>query len=186
MNDPEYQNLTYQLLIRCFPQVQVEKEWDAAKNSADSYGRTLYCPRLDIAVGPFNIDGNIEKNNLNINRSLAANGNFVQALLNASEIPVSKNEYLQSLNENPRCFLAIEIEKSGSRKHMLGDVVNASILGKIGLVIPMTESKRRGFLGIKKFIEFAMAVKKLKANLGQNVLIIRSERFLDVLNRAMC
>ena len=62
----EYQDRVYLSLSRIFGERNVEKEWDAAKDSRDAFTRELYSPRLDIAVKPFNTDGNIDCNNQNV------------------------------------------------------------------------------------------------------------------------
>jgi hypothetical protein len=38
-------------------------------------------------------------------------------------------------NPNPRCLLAIEVIFSGTSKHIMGDMLNASSLGLYGLVV---------------------------------------------------
>jgi len=46
----------------------VERNWDVAKKAQDCYNRRdLYAPRLDFAIGPFNISANIERNLAKIN-----------------------------------------------------------------------------------------------------------------------
>ena len=52
------------LLENVFGKGNVLQEWDVARNSEDALKKKLqYCPRIDYAVKPLNIDGNIEDNN---------------------------------------------------------------------------------------------------------------------------
>ncbi|MDP3041752.1 MAG: hypothetical protein Q8N62_03340 [Candidatus Omnitrophota bacterium] len=179
-----YQNKVFDILKRIFGEDNVEKEWNVAKNSQDDFTRELYCPRLDLAVGPFNIHRNVYEDNLNINGTLNANGNLVKRLWRASELKVSSFErFMRNKNDNPRCMLAIEIENSGSSKHMLGNIANVSILGAIGIVIPFNEKKLALCKRIKKYVAFATEVKKIE-DVFKNVLIIDKDKFLRAINVA--
>lgn len=176
MDTIETQNFLLKLLDEKFgPQVTI-KEWDVAKDSLDGYNRELYCPRLDIAVGPFNIDGNVSRNLNSIKREADSKTEFLNLLLSKSISSTENFEY----NKNPRCFLAIEIEKSGSRKHMLGDIANSSILGYMGIVIPLGEKKPNQFKKIKDYIDFAVRNEKT-SKVFNNVIIIKLQDFLDCL-----
>ena len=180
-----YQNKVFGILKRIFGEDNVEKEWNVAKNSQDAFTRELYCPRLDLAVGPFNIRRNVYEDNLNINGTLNANKNLVKRLWHVSELKVSSfGRFMENKNDNPRCMLAIEIENAGSSKHMLGNIANVSILGAIGIVIPFNEKKSALCKRIKKYVTFATEVGKIRDVL-KNVLIINKDKFLRAINVAM-
>jgi hypothetical protein len=170
-------------LSQLFQPSQIEKEWDVAKKSRDAYTRKLYCPRIDIAVGPFNINRNIYDDNLQIAQTVQHNSSLLRALIKSAEIkPDSIDTFLSNLNRNPRCFMAIEIEKSGTRKHLLGDMANSSIIGAIGIVIPLNKSILNGFKGIQRYIRFATEMKKIQS-IFNNVLIIKPEKFFSILEK---
>jgi len=100
-------------LKQLFGNENVIQEWDVAKNSQDAYTRELYCPRVDFAVGPFNIDANIDYNNMLIERAYQKYRRLLELLKSRSD---SEDKTLEP-NENPRCFLVIEVEDKSSRKH---------------------------------------------------------------------
>lgn len=178
----EYQESASESLKNIFGEDNVKKEWDAAKGSEDDFTRELYCPRLDVAVGPFNIHRDLYEDNLSINRTLSANRNLLKRLWRASELRVSTFErFMREKSNNPRCMLAIEIENSGSSKHMLGNIANVSILGAIGIVIPFNAKKLALCKRIKKYVTFAMEVEKIRG-VFKNVLIINKEKFLRIIN----
>lgn len=177
-----YQERAASSLKTLFAECNVKKEWDVAKDSQDAFTRQLYCPRLDIAVGPFNIDGNIYRNNEVIDRALTTNKNFISRLFSLSEDREdSLSDFLEHKNKNPRCLLAIEIEDSGSRKHMLGDIANVSIIGSIGVIVPFNPEKLGHFKRIRKYVAFATQAGKIKT-IFQNVLIISKDHFLQALH----
>src|SRR3989338_1211827 len=160
----EYQEGIYNSLKEVFGEELVEKEWNVAKNSRDDLTRKMYCPRIDIAVGPFRIDGTTNFQNPQMDQELERHRFFVERLFQNSESHGGNlDDFLGNRNENPRCFLAIEIEGSGSRKHMLGDVANASIIGSIGIIIPFNEKKLKQFKKIKGYITFATDAGKIRA-----------------------
>lgn len=177
-----YQEVVFNSLKSIFGEHNVEKEWNVAKDSRDDFTREFYCPRLDIAVGPFHIDGNNDYSDRRMGREISLHRIFINNLFDCSENPTgSFEEFVDKRNENPRCFLAVEIENSGYSKHMLGNIANVSIIGSIGIVIPFNEDKISLCKRIKKYVTFATEVEKIK-DVFKNVLIIRKEKFLEVLN----
>ena len=109
----------------------------------------MYAPILDIAVGPFAIKRRYENRYTQI---LTETRGFIESLIE------KHNENIESIkervsftqilhfNKNARCFLSIEIENTGSHKHCLGDLVNASALGRVALLIARNEEVLRIFL----------------------------------------
>ena len=100
-----YQESACKLLSRIFGEDNVRKEWDVAKNSRDDFTRELYCPRLDIAVGPFNIDGNVNWNKKEMERIVHIRKSFIKKLLNHSETPHIEIEEFLSNKIYPFFFL---------------------------------------------------------------------------------
>jgi len=107
---------------------------------------------------------------------------FIDRMLRYSQQQGSNVDgFLENANANPRCFLAIEIENSGSSKHMLGNIANASIIGSVGVVIPFNHQKASLCKRIKKYVAFATRVGKIKPIFG-NILILDKEDFLRALD----
>lgn len=176
-----YQTYVKNSLHRIMNPYEAKEEWNVAKDSQDAFTRELYSPRLDVAVGPFNIDGNIERNNKKIRRAANRHQSFIEQLICCSELESpSFDIFLRRRNKNPRCFLAIEIENSGSSKHMLGDIANVSIIGSIGIVIPFNEKKQSLCERIKRYVRFCSSVGKID-NVFTNVLVISKEDFHRVI-----
>ena len=177
-NTKDLQNHLTEELCRIFGGDLVKKEWDISQDSKDGVTKKLYCPRLDIAIGPFNITketnivlGKIEKYKRKYN-------SFLNDLKKHSVL----HNFDSNLNINPRCFIAIEIEKSGSRKHMMGDIVNSSMMGKIGIVVPIGNKKLYHFKRIKDYMDYISKNKGISSKFN-NVIIISPEKFIEVIKK---
>jgi hypothetical protein len=87
-------------------------------------------------------------------------------------------------NINPRCFLAIEIERETSEKHVLGGIINASALGKVGIIVTKDE-KYQSAMRIRRYLRFLVAVGKggepEDVTLGKNTILLPRTEFLEVL-----
>ena len=173
----EYQEEIVSKLRRMFGTNQVISEWNVAKDSRDALGRKLYCPRIDIAVGPFNIDGNVVRNREMIDNAYLRYENFICKLNSVSDGKIST----EHLNKNPRCFLAIEIENTGTRKHRLGSIVNAAAIGKVGIIVTFTKESNNSFRKIRKYLQFIRNVKKIVEDISKNVIIISKNDFSNIL-----
>jgi len=165
-------------LKRIFGDSNVKLEWDVAKDSKDDYTRKLYCPRIDVAVGPFNIDRNISLNNRRITEAYEKHRTLIERIKSMSDVP---NQSML-LNENPRCLLAIELENKSSRKHRLGSMVNASAMGKIGIILAANPSVFRSIVKIREYLKFIESVGKARYNPG-NLIIVLVDDFLDILKK---
>jgi hypothetical protein len=178
----QYQSQIYEQLSKIFGRSNVKKEWDVAKASRDDYTRNLYCPRIDLAVGPFNIDRNVERNMNILENACKTHERVIRNLFDHSRANSGDfNYFLGHKNTHGRCLLAVEIENSGTRKHMLGDIVNSSIIGAIGIVVPLNNEKLKGFIRLHKYLKFATSVGKTEA-IFNNVLIIDRKTFLRILS----
>ena len=183
MNPKDYQNHIYHLLQTKLN--EVEKEWIAFKGN--EY-HNQYSPRVDIAVGPFSIEQERiwEYNDLveqgNIRFFLHRVYDFhVENIRNmcSNEITIPIFNELIIKNQNARCFLAFEIENKTSRKHILGSIVNAASLGRVGVGIAYSEKVLITFIRILNYLGFLKPVEKNTYD-TTNFLIITKEQMLTL------
>ena len=157
----------------------VQTQWRSSSKNRDWLKfREVYAPRPDIAVGPFNTfpRDRAEKGKIKIEKVFKKYQSYFDKLLEKSNF----NE-----NQNPRCLLAIEIKGSNTGKHMIGNFINASILGKIGLVI-IDKNNKRVWQDAERVIEFlrgASAHKKIPG-ITKNTMLCEYSLFMDGLDKA--
>lgn len=163
-------------LNQLFGEDNVISEWNIAKQSQDDLTRRMYCPRVDIAVGPFNTDRRLEPNNRAISRACQNNTDLIEAIRSRSDM---HNLNLES-NGNPRCFMAIEIENRTGSKHRIGSIVNASAIGKIGIIATNNVADFTRIVRIRDYLEFLLSVGKSRYN-PQNLMIILADNLMEAL-----
>lgn len=168
---------TFSLLSGFFGEKQVIKEWDVGKNSEDALQRDVqYCPRIDFAVKPLNIDNqNILKNRDLIFETYEKYRNFFS---NLSMWGITN--YYWRLNPNPRCFLAIEYENKTTTKHRFGSLINACAIGCVGLVIAVNVKTYNSYSRIVKYMHFLDVNEKLQLH-PKNYIILRKDDFEKLL-----
>ncbi len=151
----EYQKRTQPLLRRYFSDVRLE--WPVAKEATDAFSPDVrrYAPRLDIAVGPFNT-------------TLGSDSDISEDLLRPEALHAAFDQ--RSPNRNARCLLAIEVVYSGSMKHMMGDILNASAIGLYGLVLGGEKAMPR-LERILRYLEQLAQLEKLPYRF-QNVVVL--------------
>lgn len=147
----------------------------------------MYAPEPDIAVGPFAIEGRYGER---YSRLLEESRAFIECLIAAHNInfddELEKTSFRDIFfsNENARCLLCIEIENTGSKKHCLGDLVNASALGRIGLLIAWTPNVLSTFVRQRKYLAYLASVEKNSFK-TDNVLVLTREQFDTCLATAL-
>jgi hypothetical protein len=183
MNVKEYQDIIKNELKRILSgsNLEIEKEW-----SSDVQRYKIYSPRLDLAVGPFaKHDGKIYEYNV----LQGTYNKFIQELINLHNSNLSENDTFNdqknfysvtNKNINARCFLAVEVENKVSRKHLMGSAINASALGKIGLLIAFSNEKFEAIKKLEKYFSFLKDASKNTFN-TDNLLILNKDQFLEYL-----
>jgi hypothetical protein len=177
LTETEYQAQVKLSLERIYGEVSVQ--WSALRGQ----GRNTYAPRVDVAVGPFAIHRRyIEEytNLLNVTRP------FIESLLvrhnrNAEGIgqPVTFGDILH-FNDNARCLISIEIEECGGRKHCLGNLVNVSSLGRVGILVARTDAVLRTFIRQRSYFQFLEDVGKNTFKTA-NALVLSERQFDECL-----
>jgi len=141
----------------------------------------IYSPTCDVAVGPFSFrPGNYN----NIYLRLAKLHQIKRFIASIKEASLTFADDVDPLNynNNPRCFLSIEVENSTAKdiKHLLGSITNCSLMGKIGIVIVFDDyidyAKR-----LLKYISFVEHAKKLDEKLFRNIFVIRKSDLSNIL-----
>lgn len=172
MNASEAQKELKMLFSKKFGKENVKSEWRSNASAEDwlKFGG-IYAPRPDITIGPFNIvEG---RNTADIEAVFTQNSTFFNRL----DLPNS------STNKNPRCLIAIEIENSGSSKHMIGNIINASLLGKVGIIVTLRDKFYGEAERIYKYLEGAFERKKIELN-PSNVVIKKYDELRRVLSQS--
>lgn len=143
-------------------------------------GRKIYSPCIDIAVGPF-ATGH-KKYEKKYNELLAESRNFVEQLISCHNQNIEESEEavtwenIAYFNPNARCLIGIEIENTGTKKHCIGDLVNASALGRIGLLVAWNQEVLRTFLRQRVYLRYLERVEKNTFKVD-NSLILSKEQF---------
>ena len=186
MTPKEYQIELKEKLQRIYPAQRVETEWTSIKKKdglEDVYGK-VYCPRVDVAVGPFATQARFSEEYNNLQNE---SEHFIEKLIEKHnenlihfglEIKTDLFDRLKYFNRNARCFLCIEIENKVSRKHLVGGLVNASALGRVGVLIPWTPEKLKAFVKLRNYLMFLGKVGKNTFK-TENVLILTKEQLND-------
>ncbi len=183
MPDPQrrsYQQEVAQLLQAIYLSSPIHYEWNS------SFGSAMYCPQLDLAVGPFVTDRNVRLIE-EYDALMVSSRVFIEQLIffhlnnmttlgsnhlnHETVLPSAVFQQLMYTNQNSRCFLAFEIENRVSRKHLMGGAINAAALGRIGLAIAWSPDKLKAFVRLKKYLDYLTSVKKNAFNMS-NLLIL--------------
>ena len=117
-----------------FGEGNIISQWHIETNSSDSFDPIeMYHPRPDFIVKPVNVDTNITQNNEQIDNV------YIEHTTILNYLKMDQNINFE-FNTNPRCFIAIECEDQNiSPKYLIGSIINASALGKVGIVVAMNE-----------------------------------------------
>ena len=184
MNIKEYQNYCGEKLNHLFSDVVVE--WNPYKGC--NVNNIQYCPRLDIAIGPFAINNRLGVNYDKL-QTKSVTKNFINLLIDSNNQNIlsmglnnlTKPSDFSSFNYNSRCFICIEIENRVSRKHIVGGLVNASALGRIAVLVAWTPDKLKAFIKLKEYLKELSELEKnsFKTN---NVLILDKDQFKDAID----
>ena len=175
----EYRRIICHQLSRIYPAEQIIPEWVSMRDETG-----LYSPRLDIAVGPFattrrfieEYDDLMDHSRGFINTLIRLHVRNVRDYDNSS-YSVSFKE-LKEKNYNSRCLLAIEIENQVSRKHIIGGAVNASALGRIGILVAWTPEKLKAAIKLRRYLGFLASVGKNTFD-TTNLVILNKDQFLQ-------
>jgi predicted AlkP superfamily pyrophosphatase or phosphodiesterase len=179
-------NITPLIAAKLTP-LEIFSEWRAFENMPYQYS-----PRVDIAVGPFSVTPGRNKtdeyNQLLRNENV---NNFLRKIYDyhienigdewINEITIPDYDFLAHKNQNARCFLSIEIENTSTKKHIMGSLINAASLGRIGIGIAYNESVKRTFVRIMNYLGFLRRVEKNTYD-TTNFLIITKEQIENILN----
>jgi len=155
--------------------------------------RKVYAPILDIAVGPYAIENGTDFSGAYIMMSKkmqsiietwksASDNNYklyVRDILRA-EPEIYSQDLIYSSNNNPRCFIAIEIENTNSKKHQMGSIINLAALGHVGIFVAWQDAALRTAMRMREYFDLLKGYGKPSFNIN-NVIIISKEQLLDSL-----
>lgn len=189
MTTKEYQSELTESLIEYFDNLEVKSEWAAFKR-----GGLQYSPRVDIAIGPFNVQGpNIahQYDRLVGSRKVRSLVSlFYEAHHQNIRAQFGREPRIPSLtqvvrrNWNARCLMTIEIENENSRKHIMGSLLNAASLGRVGVGIAFNEASFNSFKMIWSYQGFLRHVSK-NAYDTTNFLIVTKDQADEILGSIM-
>ena len=172
-----YQEQVKRALDRLYREVEVQ--WQPFRGT----GRASYAPVVDVAVGPFAIERTYIDE---YGQLLDGTKSFIESLIRKHNENIDGLEQptlfdvTRTSNENARCLLCIEIEESGSRKHCLGNLVNASALGRIGLLVARSSAMMRVFIRQRAYLHFLSDVRKNSFR-TDNALVLTETQFNECL-----
>jgi len=187
MTAKEFQDIIRPQIETKLETLEVISEWRAFENMPYQYS-----PRVDIGIGPFSVrpgrNRTVEYNQLLRQAHIEEFfkkiydfhiENIGEEWLNEIQIP--EFDFLIQKNQNARCFCALEIENTSTKKHIMGSMINAASLGRIGIGIAYNDSVKRTFVRILNYLGFLKRVEKNTYD-ATNFLIITRVQIESILN----
>jgi hypothetical protein len=145
----------------------------------------MYEPRIDVAVGPFAVQGRyggdydelVRLFEPELRRLVRAHQRNVEE--HCSYFPACNFVDAVTRNHNARCLLAIEVEK-GNRiaKYLMGSAFNAVALGRLGIIVCWNQTRLHDLLGLREYLCFLSSVQKNTFH-PDNLLIVSCEQMDD-------
>ena len=180
-------------LLRCilgrYNTDEIKKEWDVTKCSRDGFRRGgseggIYAPRIDIAIGPFNIDFNSDNLYKMKCEYKKYDKLFLRGVISKGSVLSDEDEIV--CNQNPRCTVAIEIANHSEIKRIISDIFNASVIGKIGIFVhdndKKSETASHRLLNYFKLLQYN---RKVDDKILKNVVFIKSEDMISTLKESL-
>jgi len=163
---------------------EVERSWYPFKGQRAPF----YSPITDIAIGPFATENQFISEYNRLERKISdllekLKSNFHDNYHRYGPNPRVHNYILSSFegNENARCFISFEIEsKSMTRKHKMGSIINATALGRVGVLVGMDEYTVEVMIKILEYLKFLESVGKPTFKAG-NIFILTKKQIIDIL-----
>jgi len=202
----EYENDIGDLLSVFFADIDIE-DMDIRIRKSLKYrserGYRSYSPIIDVSVGPFSeargvsrwsdynqlvhfsrllIDDMLEQFRRNYQ-------SFGEGIFETRQrtLPTSYENFLafnedvnRNVNWNARCFMAVEVEDRRNPKHLLGDMINVSISGRVGVVIGYNTVAYETFLRQLEYLAYTVEANKIKFN-SRNIIVLDPDQFETVL-----
>lgn len=180
------------LLVKQGYKPEVKAPWSAFSG----YGRRIYSPKVDIAVGPFAIEKSDEDEHGRMvdsyhrlidtwidmfrqNWQSVIGDRYWRVPLHS---PSGYRDFIEhSANTNARCFIAIEIENENSRKHLMGSIINAGALGRLGILVAWQEKVLRAAIRMRAYFDFLQEAEKRTFNMN-NVIVLSRNQLADSLD----
>ena len=174
------------LLVQQGYESEVRVPWPAFSRQ----GRRIYSPKVDIAIGPFAIEKRYEDEYdqmVNSYHSLidswidmfrqnwqsVIGGRYWRV---SPYSPSAYSDFIEhSANRNARCFIAIEVENKNSRKHLLGSIINAGALGRVGILVAWREEVLRAAIRIREYFDFLQEAEKRTFNMSDVIVLSRNQ-----------
>lgn len=176
-----HQQIITAALVREFSESSVSAEWAALRSEPATYS-----PRVDIAVGPYAIDRRYGHEYDGLGHHHQRFLRKVHEAFSQNVVLLDANDFIPPLDEvcalnlNARCFLAVEIDNSGSRKHLMGGMVNAAALGRVGLSVAGKPGLLKALLKTRRYLRFLASVGKNTFD-TRNLMIVTVEQLEEAL-----
>ena len=198
INIDRYQKETASHLERIIKKKGYNPEIKTSWRAFAEYGRSMYSPISDIAVGPFAIHDRRyeEKYDEMVNAFAQLIGSWISGFKeNWQRYYVTNRRYWRvppgspsvhedfvgySANRNARCFITVEIENRTTRKHLMGSIVNAGALGRVGILIAWKDEVLRAAIRMREYFDFLQQAKKRTFNMS-SVIVLSKDQFIDCL-----
>ncbi|MBT2289152.1 hypothetical protein J7E73_08400 [Paenibacillus albidus] len=79
--------------------------------------------------------------------------------------------------------MAIEIENFVSHKHIMGGAINASALGRIGVVMPWSQEKLRLFVRFVRYLHYLRYARKNTFDTSNLLIVTKDQMETAIQNR---